>query len=380
MSPVCGNVTAEGWWFTAPQHDLILWCQRAQMPQRWGGANIMESTRPSVRDISWFGISSSAPAGGPYVDLRIAGESGCEAALRVKFPSMAPAVPGTALKRGEGTTFKPYSSIHVPLPCLLHHHYLFFGRHLWFLCSCASPFSKWRKKLGPECVTLPPFGLHQTMMSQLLNDDLVSHRGDQDAWLGYVSLDYTQGEIDVRLNQQRMPQWTTSVHPVSASPPGLSAVSWDRVQGKSVTIPFNTHKIACLKFWRFPQNLINLFSCFTECLNNLFKDAGRPKYLNSFKVLGPRSGLSTAVSNPTVRTRKCLNSLSVSAAKVLVWHFSTVKSPSLKQPPFQHRGLKLQVSQEQRAGSPDQGTAAAAGRGGPTGMYFMSLVLSTDPH
>lgn len=125
MSPVCGNVTAEGWWFTAPQHDLILWCQRAQMPQRWGGANIMESTQPSVWDISWFGISSSAPAGGPYVDLRLAGESGCEAALRVKFPSMAPAVPGTAFKRGVGTTFKPYSSIHVPLPRLLHHRYLF---------------------------------------------------------------------------------------------------------------------------------------------------------------------------------------------------------------------------------------------------------------
>lgn len=161
---------------------------------------------------------------------------------------------------------------------------------------------------------------------------------------------------------------------------GLSAVSRDAVQGKAVTIPFNTHKIACLKFWSFLQNLINHFSCFTECLDNLFKDVGRPKYPNSFKVLGPRSGLSTAVSNPTVRTRKCLNSPFVSTVKVLVWHFSTVKSPSLKQPPFQHRGLKLQVSREQRAGGPNQGTAAAAGRGGPTGTSLMSLVLSTGPH
>lgn len=152
------------------------------------------------------------------------------------------------------------------------------------------------------------------------------------------------------------------------------------MQGKSVTISFNTHKIACLKFWSFLLNLINLFSCFTECLDNLFKDAGRPKYLNSFKVLGPRSGPSTAVSHPTVRTRKYLNSPFVSAAKVLVWHFSTVKSPTLKKPPFQHRGLKLQVSQEQRAGGPDQGTGAAAGRGGPTSVSLTSLVLSTDLH
>lgn len=159
---------------------------------------------------------------------------------------------------------------------------------------------------------------------------------------------------------------------------GLSAISRDRARGNSVTIPFNTHKIACLKFWSFLQNLINLFSCFTECLDNLFKDTGRPKYLNSFKVLGPRSGPSTAVPNPTVRTRKCLNSLFDSAAKVLVWHFSTVKSPSLKKPPFQHRGLKLQVSQAQRADGPDQGTGAAARRGGPTGTSLMSLVLSTD--
>lgn len=132
-----------------------------------------------------------------------------------------------------------------------------------------------------------------------------------------------------------------------------------------MTIPFNTHKIACLKFWSFPQNLINLFSCFTECLDNLFKDTEKPKYLNSFKVLGPRSGPSTAVSNPTVRTRKCLNSPFVSAVKVLVWHISTVKSPALRQPPFQHRGLKLQVSPELRAGVPCQGTAAAARRGDP---------------
>ena len=86
----------------------------------------MESMQPSIWDISWFGISSSAPAGGPYVDLHTAGESGCEAAPRVKFPSMAPAVPGTALKRGVGTTLRPYSSIRVPLPCLLHYHCFFF--------------------------------------------------------------------------------------------------------------------------------------------------------------------------------------------------------------------------------------------------------------
>jgi len=125
---------------------------------------------------------------------------------------------------------------------------------------------------------------------------------------------------------------------------GLNAVSWDRVEGKSVIIPFNTYRIACLKFWSFLQNLTNLFSCFTECLDNLFRDAGRPKCLNSFKVLGPRSSLSTAVSNPTVRTRKCLNSLFASTVKVWVWQFSTAKSPSLKQPPFQQQGLKLPVS------------------------------------
>lgn len=62
-------------------------------------------------------------------------------------------------------------------------------------------------------------------------------------------------------------------------------------------------------------------------------------YPSSFKALGPGSGLSTAVSDPTVRTREGLNSPFVSAGKVLVWLSSTVKSPSLKQ-----GGLKLQVS------------------------------------
>lgn len=95
-----------------------------------------------------------------------------------------------------------------------------------------------------------------------------------------------------------------------------------------------------MKFWSFLLNLINLFSCFTERLDNVFKDAGRPIFPNSIKALGPRSGLSTAVSDPAVRTREGLNSPFVSAGKVLLWLFSTVKSLSLKQ-----RGLKLQVSQ-----------------------------------
>ena len=56
-SPICGNATTEGWAW------LAFLCQRAQMPQRWGGANIMENMQPSIRDISWSGTSSCALAG-----------------------------------------------------------------------------------------------------------------------------------------------------------------------------------------------------------------------------------------------------------------------------------------------------------------------------
>lgn len=86
-------------------------------------------------------------------------------------------------------------------------------------------------------------------------------------------------------------------------------------------------KQPCLKFWSFLQNLINLFSCFTEGFDNLFKDAGRAMYPSSFKALGPGLGLSTAVSDPTVRTREGLNSPFVNAGKVLVWLSSLWKAP-----------------------------------------------------
>lgn len=127
----------------------------------------------------------------------------------------------------------------------------------------------------------------------------------------------------------------------------------------------NTYKTAYLKFWSFLQNLINLFSCFTKCLDNLFKHAGRLKYLNSFKVFGPRSSPSAAVPNTTVRTRKCLNSLFVSAVKVLVWHFSTVKSPSLKQPLFQHRGLKFTGVLRTASRRPGSGDSSSCREGCP---------------
>lgn len=70
----------------------------------------MENMQPSIWDVSCSGTSSSAPAGGPYVDLRTAGEGGCEAAPRVEFPSMALAVPGTAGEWEQPSDLSPQST------------------------------------------------------------------------------------------------------------------------------------------------------------------------------------------------------------------------------------------------------------------------------
>lgn len=113
-------------------------CQRAEIPQHRSGADIMGSVWPSIWDISWFGTSSSAPAGGLYLTLCTAGEKGWEVASRVRFPSTAPAVPGRALKQAVGTTLSPYSSTHGPLPCLLHHHSLVLEGTCDFSALCFS--------------------------------------------------------------------------------------------------------------------------------------------------------------------------------------------------------------------------------------------------
>lgn len=111
----------------------------------------------------------------------------------------------------------------------------------------------------------------------------------------------------------------------------LGAVSWDWVQGKSVTELFNTHEIALFGILELSAEFNKSFQLFYRTLWQPFQ---RCRKANSFKAVGPRPRLSTAVSDPTVRTREGLNS-----PFGKIWLSSTVKSPSLKQ-----WGLKLQVS------------------------------------